>query len=305
MHRTRPLPELPWILAGVSLAAETLLRCAGLPCVRVDQQQAVSLNIQGVPGRISLFESTRPQSNAARAALARFGLSFIDISRFTDPSAARPMRTFAEPAVAKNFAQSRADLLQLQEAVERAGGVWLRVADYPYPYQGALLASDISTEELPAGFLSSYAFESAVQPLQAFENRYHAGLPVVLPAHAFDTRPTELGRRFPLMWEPTAEEFHRWWTLRGRLRVTVRREGGAYNVNVSGGSGPFRPMLELWRGRHFAALPIRPGQQRFHESGVPFVEARHRSPVGFTGFCWGTPPVATGSNLRDFAQQSA
>src|SRR5690606_9631711 len=98
MHRARSLPQLPSILAGVSLAAESLLRCAGLPCVRIDQQQAATLSAHRVPGRIALYESTRPQSNAAKSALSRLGLAMIDISRLTDPAAARPPHMFADAA---------------------------------------------------------------------------------------------------------------------------------------------------------------------------------------------------------------
>lgn len=299
------LPQLPLLVAGISLAAESLLRCAGLPCVHVELDQSLPV-ISQLPGRIVLYDAERAGSSAARAAFSRLGLPCVNISGLTDRLPAEPRQSIG-PQSAATHSPDRSVFVSLRKAVERAGGIWLRIADYPHPYQSVLLPASAKFDAMPPGFAKCFT-QKALPLRPAAEKRYDAGLPMLVPDRLLATESkasANLYQHFPLLWTPTVDEFQHWWDLRRNLNVTLRCDEGAYAIDVDGVCGSYCPALELWRGRHVAALPVPPGKHKFHENGVPFVEARHRSPAGFTGFCWGMPPVASHTERRELAQQSA
>lgn len=130
------LPELPLMLAGIAAPVANLLREAGLP---VEPLPRVALLASGT-GRFVLFDSRNNGSvRQARRAQSQ-GLKPIDIAPWTpaindsadsfDP--ASPEAGWPEPVSARSF------LDQLKSELESRGGIWVRVADFPFPYQSAL-----------------------------------------------------------------------------------------------------------------------------------------------------------------------
>jgi len=143
MPKHNPLPHLPLMLAGVPRPAAALLRSLGLPVAPLPR---VALTASGT-GRFVLFDSLHSASaDAARRARAQ-GLEPIDVRSLL---AADPDRLSAwlaraegpEPAAGLHSPRAAAAVLafvnELKRELEARGGVWVRVADYPYPWQSAL-----------------------------------------------------------------------------------------------------------------------------------------------------------------------
>lgn len=137
MAEPAQLPDLPLMLANIPRPAIALLREAGIP---VEPLPAIPLLATGT-GRFVLFDSHSAKSAACARRAASQGLKPIDVREFLPvaketPSAACDDESgwpfAAEPAAAQTF------LERLKTAVEARGGVWVRLADYPFPYQSAI-----------------------------------------------------------------------------------------------------------------------------------------------------------------------
>jgi len=145
MAEPSQLPDLPLMLADVPRTVAALLQEAGIPAEALPD---IPLLAAGV-GQFVLFDPHHPRSAAlARRALAQ-GLKLIDLREILEAADDRDPLSFEDPA---KSASARAFLERLKAAVEMRGGVWVRVADYPFPYQSALcLGVEHVSEEL-AGF---------------------------------------------------------------------------------------------------------------------------------------------------------
>ncbi len=121
------LPDLPLLLAGLPQQVQDLLRAVGVPA------QAYSAGNADV-GRFVLFDSRRPHSVQQARQARRAGRRPIDIADCGWPAENLGANDRVSP-VATRFIQ------RLKEDLETQGGLWLRIADYPFPYQAALCLS--------------------------------------------------------------------------------------------------------------------------------------------------------------------
>jgi hypothetical protein len=130
-------PDLPLMLAGVPRPVKELLREAGIPAAPLPD---VPLLAAGA-GRFVLFDSKNSRSAAQARRAASGGLEPIDLralvpasGNFQDlsPDHESGWGMAAECAVAKTF------LEHLKLAVEALEGAWVRLSDYPFPYQSAI-----------------------------------------------------------------------------------------------------------------------------------------------------------------------
>jgi len=148
MIATGQLPELPLMLAGVPRAVETLLHEAGVPAALLPK---VPLLAAGV-GRFVLYDSKTARSAARASRAASFGLQPIDLREFLpteDDFARLTVESHSGWQSGVDSATARTCLEKLKAAVEALGGVWVRLADYPFPYQSAIcLAVEHHSEEL-------------------------------------------------------------------------------------------------------------------------------------------------------------
>jgi hypothetical protein len=126
------LPELPLMLASVPRQVVDLLRAAGVP---VETLPRVTLLASG-SGRFVLFDSLSSASVSAARGAARQGLSPINLRELSDPSDWPELA--AVPAGSGPSDAPRQFLERLKIELERLGGVWIRLADYPFPYQSAM-----------------------------------------------------------------------------------------------------------------------------------------------------------------------
>ena len=130
-------PDLPLMLASVPRPVKDLLREAGIPA---EELPDVPLLAAGT-GRFVLFDPKNSRSAARARRAASHGLKPIDLRALAAASGdlqelslehETGWRMAAECAAAKAF------LEQLKLAVESWGGAWVRLADYPFPYQSAI-----------------------------------------------------------------------------------------------------------------------------------------------------------------------
>jgi hypothetical protein len=145
------LPELPLMLAGIPRPVESLLREAGIPAEPLPQLPLLAAGT----GRFVLFDGRSPRGAARARRVAAHGLRPIDIQDFL-PAAEElgpdqdDDKSDWRPAMSNGTA--RAFLERLKAGVEARGGVWVRLADYPFPFQSAIsLGVEHLSEEL-AGF---------------------------------------------------------------------------------------------------------------------------------------------------------
>ncbi|MBS0266685.1 MAG: hypothetical protein JSS02_32455 [Planctomycetes bacterium] len=137
MSDTSQLPDLPLMLAGTPRAVADLLCEAGIPAAELPD---VPLLAAGT-GRFLLFDSRNTRSTArARRAVAQ-GLTAIDVQALL-PETARPSILSLEHEPGQNLATESvtagAFLAGLKAVVENLGGAWVRIADYPFPFQSAI-----------------------------------------------------------------------------------------------------------------------------------------------------------------------
>jgi hypothetical protein len=148
MTATAQLPELPLMLAGVPRAVETLLREAGIPAESLPK---VPLLASGA-GRFVVYDSKSPRSSARARRAAGCGLKPIDLREFLpsgDDVAGLSVESQSGWPMGVESPMARSCLEKLKAAVEALGGVWLRLSDYPFPYQSAIcLAIEHHSEEL-------------------------------------------------------------------------------------------------------------------------------------------------------------
>jgi len=132
------------------------------------------------------------------------------------------------------------------------------------------------------------AVQTAVDYLrQTARAKYRAGEPVFFYGH-----PTERLGRFPqvlgavfdtadgfaAVWKTTLGRFADWWQQRGKIRLSVEREGAGYLVRAERRPRRFPPAIEYWRGRLVARMPLERGVVRFSPSALAY-EQRTAAPL--------------------------
>ena len=133
--------ELPLLLAGITEPVEETLRLAGIPIARLSAETSGGIGRPAAAGRFVLFDSRVSSPRLDTKAAKLCGLTTIDVStlgsRAGDPFTGKG-RTTRRGESGNGRAEEVAFLIRLKREIESAGGVWLRVADFPFPYQHVL-----------------------------------------------------------------------------------------------------------------------------------------------------------------------
>jgi hypothetical protein len=138
------LPELPLMVAGVPEPVVAVLRRTGLPTKELPK---IPLAADGT-GRFLLFDSRVPSSVTRMRTARKQGLEPIDLAEI-DTSLPGGLWDFEDdPGSASHSLKNgpKAFLEQLKLRLESLGGVWLRIADYPYPFRSALAVGIVHGE---------------------------------------------------------------------------------------------------------------------------------------------------------------
>jgi hypothetical protein len=325
MFRRNQTTYLPLLISGLPILAVEWLRIAGLPVTPFQTPAALSRSGQTAAGQIVLFDA-RSASGRLDARTAReSGAAIINVAEFLSrETTAKPdaATTLDRKSARRRQADRAAFFDELKLRIESAGGFWLRLGDYPFPYQSAACRCLDADHDLRT-FSKSIAVwhdEATALPAQlpgsrdaafsAVRKCYQAGQPVFLVDSAADGSPLDgAGDEaldlddFPLMWRTDSDELLRWRRVRAQLKLAAWKKGTTYHIECTGDAGGFRPTIELWLGKHVASLPLVGETMTIREEGIVFVQEHRRHAAGMAAG-WTVEPGRSDTEER-FAHQPA
>src|SRR5579872_120608 len=135
MTEQAQLPDLPLMLAGLPRAVGNLLLEAGIPSEELPQ---VPLLAAGT-GRFVLFDPQNARSAARARRAAAGGLRLLDVREIAGVETAPFLlsRDYRRESTGE-LPGANTFLERLKATVESRGGVWVRLGDYPFPFQSAI-----------------------------------------------------------------------------------------------------------------------------------------------------------------------
>jgi hypothetical protein len=229
-----------------------------------------------------LFDSRETWTRSVAKSLHTPGCCQIDIAAWVN-KIQNPLKLFKKNHLPAQPA--RLDFLErLKKALESEGGLWARIADFPFPYQGVVCTNG----EWPKFPLPPEIGPQDLHPLDAIQERYNAGLPSTISASDLselaDLPPVTglQSRGLPLLWRTKPKEFAAWWQERNHLEVRIWQSSTHYHVECRIANTSVCPVLELWRGNHLASVPLRSDSLVIRKDGLVFQQQPARHPAGFT-----------------------
>ena len=308
MTKHAKILELPIYLVGAADQAADWLRQAGIPVVCLGQESAMKSAFglktrrtpqpMASPARCLLFDSRDVWSRTVLKSYQQNACSTLDIARLLsgagrDKNKQRGKHGLERP-VRLVF------LEQLKKSLEAQGGLWARLADYPFPYQGVGCLKGGLNLLLPNAKMPSEKLADPAHRLDLIQQRYLAGLPVMISAtdlSGLADLPPVTGlesRGLPLLWRAEQTDFAQWWQHRNLLELTLWQTPTHYHVSCSKAHTSFCPVLEIWRGNHMASVPLRSASLVVRKDGLVFQQQPIRHPAGFTA---GWPDSTSGAGI--------
>jgi hypothetical protein len=289
MPKIQPQLLYPILLAGIRPGLKTLLQQCGIPVA--DYASAICYQGTAVLGKRSvvLYHSQIPVSRHEARAASTNGCTTIDVSSLVS----KPDSNESElriPINSKNNPETAELIHRLKTSVEAHNGLWVRIGDYPFPYQGVQFVEDDTRLASVNRFLSimknstqgsSQELSVALEPQfadslsqESSSQIYSRGLPMF--SSALEQRDTE----YPLLWKTSLQEFQQWWELRNQMSLQVSRDNSQYIIESTQKQGGFQPKLEIWRDEHVASLPLFAGKTFVREEGLVFQHDPKKHPGG-------------------------
>jgi hypothetical protein len=312
----------PMYSTGIPGWISETLRAAGLVIDEMTTAKwQAELRQAGEPREmLVLFDSRTAASRDNAAAFQQRGCRTVDVAallrshRVNDTTDSSPRI----PAPRRLRVLERA-----KQQIESAGFLWARVADFPYPFQAALVDDRVAEA---AGFrarrsgteagsfgheasrrtilLPAVARERLYPDYDAFGNlnepvpgradvdslyaQYVAGhalcvAPESTPADAAILDSALGSGLFPLLWRTTAADYANWRQRRREFRFEVHECNRRYEIRYERLPVHDRPAVELWRGGHFAVVPLQRSRQIIDAGQVVYQSAGRRHPAGLAG----------------------
>lgn len=256
-----------------------------------------------------LFDSRTPASRDAAETAESRGFTTLNLAPIIH-EAVQAAKSQSNDAEALPFAAAGTRELppRVQQELARLGFYWARVADYPYPYQAALCddrnsADDSETVTEPSvrqspGIKRTQIFdlddsnpavtESEIL-LDDLQNRYALGQAMYVPSQISPETAEQISctirsESFPLLWKTSPDTFRDWRDFRKRIRFQMQSVEHKLHIHCDVRGDAFQPALEFWRGRHLAAVPLKPGDQMLDERSLIFQSAARRHQAGLAAF---------------------
>ena len=278
------IQELPLSLVGVSDQVTDWLEQAGIPVARLGQDSITGPAFgQAIPARCLLFDSRDIASRSVVNSHQFPGCYQIDIAAWVASKAQRPLKVFKKNPIP--LQPARLDFLErLKKAIESEGGLWARLADFPFPYQGVVCLNG----EWPRLPLPHQIDTQGPHGLDAIQERYIQGLPSMVSVSDLSDLaelPPVTGlqsRGLPLLWRTNPKEFAAWWQVRNHLDLKLWQSRTHFHVACRKTNSAFCPVLEIWRGNHLASVPLRSESLVIKKDGLVFQQQPARHPAGFT-----------------------
>lgn len=264
MNVPRGLPDFPYLLAGVEPTLAVLLQQAGIATTNFE-----SRDLEGrrqLRGNWVLFDSRYPAGQDAFRAAARYRVQAIDVRELTEQ-------------LSRSDASRRTILSQLKREIERRGGTWARIADYPFPFQSLLCSAGTASDR----FQQLFAVDCT--NLHEIAKRYRLGVPAVITdAECPEGIADEYDTEFPLMWRTDYDGFSRWWRRRSRIRWSLSHDGDQLSMSCRELPDDYVVALEIWRGDHVARIPLESNPLSVERSGFVFSHEPDRDPGGLASW---------------------
>lgn len=299
----RPQTVIPLHLTGVPIRIAHWLRAAGIPAVEVASGTFSNGRLASAnsPAPI-LFDSRTPSSRVDGSQAAASGAHTFDVAELLSASAMASdsmtdshilLLDDSPPVDALHF-QQRCFLERLKRQIERTGGIWARIADFPFPYRSAVWA-DVETAKLHAPSDHESSATSSESQLALISKCYATGVPTQLPPGT-DTADglRRIREEFPMLWQTTRSEFEGWRRRREQISLRMTVGKGVCSVACDFDARQLAPTLEFWRGEHIASLPLTSPEMQFHISGLVFQKGAPRHPAGYNAL---STPAAHGEEL--------
>ena len=231
-HRERQ--HAPLYAAGLPVWLLDALRRDG---VAIDDFQTASYpsartDLAGVNFAL-LYDSRMPDVREASVQVTGRGATVIDIATILAKYESK-----AESA-GENTTAVAGLIDKISEALEAAGFYWVRVADYPHPYQDAAL---------PA---------SAIRRVSHSTNR-----PTAQTNHEED----DAG----LCWRPSSDDYQVWSRFRKSIVFGCRSNDGRITIDGEFPRVGMQPALEIRRELHVARFPLKSGTTRIYAGALIF-----------------------------------
>ncbi|MFK7776930.1 MAG: hypothetical protein QM501_02250 [Gimesia sp.] len=335
MSVSRHLPEYPILLAGVAAPVVKGLRELGLPVTELHEDLAQLSGYQLSRWNLLLVGSQKTFNEQDLQTLSHCKIPVIDLSEFTSESArGRVNHELGTDSETDCEQFTSTFVTQLKDRLHQTGGAWIRVGDYPYPYQGVIcfgesaLGKDfrefsdvMSPLSIPLELLHLKS-ESVWQEKQDKEtqlklrvelvSRYRQGLPVSLPSVSSREKLDELfknikldRKQIPLVWVTSLETFFHWWNLRRQLAVSISRTSTGWETIISGNFEGFWPSLQIWKGQHSATVSLPQGVNEIRDESIAFVSNQERHAGGFTAHWAGMNSSLFPVNFKKTAASAA
>ncbi len=335
MSVSRHLPEYPILLAGVATPVVKGLRELGLPVTELHEDLAQLSGYQLSRWNLLLVGSQKTFNEQDLQRLSQCKIPMIDLSEFTSDSASARMKNeLGTKSVTGCEKFTSSFVTQLKKRLHQTGGAWIRVGDYPYPYQGVIcygetaLGKDfrefsnvMSPLPIPLELLHLKS-ESDWHGKQDKEtqrklrveliSRYRQGLPVSLPSVPSREELDQLfqninldRKQIPLVWVTSLETFFRWWNLRRQLAVSISRTSTGWETIISGSFDGFWPGLQIWKGQHSATVSLLQGVNEIRDESIAFVSNQERHPGGFTAHWSGINSSLFPAGFKNIAASAA
>jgi|GEM_PF-3388382 hypothetical protein len=300
MFRRNHTTYLPLLISGLPVFAIQWLRIAGIPAVPF---QTSTLSRQGstAAGQILVFDARNASGRLDSRMARECGAEIINVADLLPRAEIRPQHGESVPdeqQVIRLQTHRAAFFDELKLRIESAGGFWLRLADYPFPFQSALCRCQNPEQDLQR-FAEQFAISSDGINSQSRSETDEKSVPSMRESHACgrpifisDTQPQSQSAdsaqprplpadEFPLMWQTTGEQFLKWCHLRSQLTLTAWKTETTYRIQCSGDIAGFRPTIGLWLGNHVASLPLAENTMTVREEGILFVQEHRRHAAGF------------------------
>lgn len=214
----------PVFSAGLPIWVTAALRRAGVPIL--DFQTGYPFGVSESANFLVLFDSRIPANRESARQIRDLGATVIDTADAIEAYES------AGEVDSHSTAGRQWMIAEIQTRMQAAGFYWVRIADFPYPYQTARASQ-------PVGVLASHSTSSTVVARESDETSIDA-----------------------LCWRFRPEELQRWNNFRDNIALRCRSTNGRIAIEADFPPGRFRPTVELRRGHHVARLPLKAGITR-------------------------------------------
>ncbi len=287
--------EIPYLYTGISPVVEEWLRLAGLPLVpfrmaTVHPEQGNTNN-----QRILLYDSRNHLSRADASLAEQIGYIPLNLATLLydkeEISDSMDLQTISDASEDRQKRETVRFLLRLKRKIEHLGGLWVRLSDFPYPYQSVIVvesSDNLLNQNLPVifeNFSRVPAGNANQEMLDWYAQQYTNNTPVLMTQREAGKWMEAITDQFPLTWNTSVESFMKWWEFRSQIQLRIEAGNRQYHLFSESNQvlyDSFRPSVEIWKEEHVANFELKTGGMSVREDQLVFVNCgQSRTPIGF------------------------